>query len=735
VKVLIVEDDDQIRTLVRTSLEQHDIDVAGVADVAGAQVALDGTAFDVVILDLTLPDGSGIEILERVHVDFPSSHVIILSGATGELDRIRGLELGADDYVVKPFSARELAARVLAVRRRRTPPQSTRLSFGPFELDLVARRLLSRGAPVEMTDAQFAMLAHLAVRAGHVFSRAELVLVARRSGSSGESEKTVRADVRRVRELIEPDPRRPTFLRGVRGAGYRFDMPRNGRPEVEGDVRHQPGTVITVDSRIVTADREAAALLGVQDPSELHGAHVLDFVAPQSLRSALERIRLLAAANDARSQVFVVVHPDGTELPVQVDTAETEWEGAAAVELRVRAASEESPRLRLLLTGVLSEVTDAVVVTDIDMHVRSWNRAAERLYGWSETEVLGRHLLDVVASGAHEGEWDLIRAELERADEWHGETHQLTRDGSVIEVRASVTVARDDGGNTVGMVTVNRLVTSPPADAPVTRHGTDILRGLGAGEFEVYYQPVVDLRDSHVVTVEALVRWNHPHSGLLAPDLFIDTAEQSGAIHELGTFVLATASRQVAAWRRDGTQVALAVNLSARELGDPHLVEHVTATIAASGLDLDVLWLEVTETALIEDVAQASRLLRELAALGIGISIDDFGTGWASLTYLRSFPVHALKIDRSFVTGVDRDPNSATIVRSILALGAELGLAVVAEGIETRAEADALVALGCRLGQGYLYGRPVPAAEVDLTKMLPLHRREGSVEATMVGGL
>jgi EAL domain-containing protein (putative c-di-GMP-specific phosphodiesterase class I) len=136
--------------------------------------------------------------------------------------------------------------------------------------------------------------------------------------------------------------------------------------------------------------------------------------------------------------------------------------------------------------------------------------------------------------------------------------------------------------------------------------------------------------------------------------------------------------------------------------------------VAASGLDLTALWLEVTESALVADVDQASTLLHGLAALGVGISIDDFGTGWASLTYLRRFPIHVIKIDRSFVAGIDHDANGTAIARSILSLGAELGIAVVAEGIETVAEERTMRKLGCTIGQGFLYGHPTPADQVDL---------------------
>jgi EAL domain-containing protein (putative c-di-GMP-specific phosphodiesterase class I) len=152
------------------------------------------------------------------------------------------------------------------------------------------------------------------------------------------------------------------------------------------------------------------------------------------------------------------------------------------------------------------------------------------------------------------------------------------------------------------------------------------------------------------------------------------------------------------------------VNLSTRQLADPALYDDITKTLAESGLDPRVLWLEVTETSLVEDLDQAADVLHRLAALGIRVAIDDFGTGWASLTYLKQFPVHALKIDQIFVDGVDHNPQDMAIARSIVSLGEELKMNVVAEGVETIEQQIALQALGCMMGQGYLYGRPTPAA-------------------------
>jgi diguanylate cyclase len=288
-----------------------------------------------------------------------------------------------------------------------------------------------------------------------------------------------------------------------------------------------------------------------------------------------------------------------------------------------------------------------------------------------------------------------------------------------VSVFASTTLLRDERGEPSVFVSVNRqaapLVLAAPSPSDAADE-VDVRRGLECGEFTVHYQPVVAFDDRHIITVEALVRWNHPERGLLLPDSFIDAAEHSDVILELGRVVFDNACRQAAEWRRGGSDLRVAVNLSTKQFADVALFDNITEVLTASGLDPRALWLEVTETALVEDLDQATDLLERLAALGIGIAIDDFGTGWASLTYLKQFPVHALKIDRCFVADIDHNPQDAAIARSIISLGEELDMIVVAEGIETLAQQSALQTLGCSLGQGFLYGRPVPAAEVPVER-------------------
>jgi diguanylate cyclase (GGDEF)-like protein len=226
---------------------------------------------------------------------------------------------------------------------------------------------------------------------------------------------------------------------------------------------------------------------------------------------------------------------------------------------------------------------------------------------------------------------------------------------------------------------------------------------------EVHYQPVVELATGRPVGVEALVRWRDGERGLLAPAAFIDLAERTGLVVPLGGKVLHGACREVAALPG---RPSLWVNLSARQLSARATVAAVERALVSSGLEPGRLVLEMTESAVVDDAGQALATMRDLKDLGVRIAIDDFGTGWSSFLYLKRYPLDALKVDRSFVAGLPDDADDRAIVTSILRLADDIGVDVVAEGVETEEQRRELVRLGCRLGQGYLFARPAPAGEV-----------------------
>jgi diguanylate cyclase (GGDEF)-like protein len=240
----------------------------------------------------------------------------------------------------------------------------------------------------------------------------------------------------------------------------------------------------------------------------------------------------------------------------------------------------------------------------------------------------------------------------------------------------------------------------------------ELRRALDEHELVLYYQPKAQLADGAIAGVEALVRWNHPQRGLLAPAEFIPVAEHTGLIKEVTLYVLRQALQQLRLWEAEGLVLTVAVNLSARDLLDFDLPEVIGAILSDNGVAATRLELEITETVLLSDPMRARAILSRLSAMGVKLAIDDFGTGYSSLAYLKRLPVSEIKIDRSFVTNMNTDRSDAAIVRSTIDLGRNLGLTVVAEGVETEADWAQLKALNCNFAQGYHLSRPIPADEV-----------------------
>jgi diguanylate cyclase (GGDEF)-like protein/PAS domain S-box-containing protein len=237
-------------------------------------------------------------------------------------------------------------------------------------------------------------------------------------------------------------------------------------------------------------------------------------------------------------------------------------------------------------------------------------------------------------------------------------------------------------------------------------------------QIDVYFQPIVAVSSPRVLGVEALARFNHPTLGFIPPDEFIHVAEETDLILTLGIEVLAKACTQAAAWRAtdpDARDLYVSVNLSARQLYDPQLVRQVETVLRTTGLEPDALWLEITESVLMDDAPTAARIFAELRGLGVHLVVDDFGTGYSSLAYLQAFPVEMLKIDRSFVMGLGVDDSSEAIVRAIISLATSLKLRVVAEGVELNVQLALLDQLGCDSFQGWLCSAARPAAELDFS--------------------
>jgi diguanylate cyclase (GGDEF)-like protein len=268
--------------------------------------------------------------------------------------------------------------------------------------------------------------------------------------------------------------------------------------------------------------------------------------------------------------------------------------------------------------------------------------------------------------------------------------------------------AKDRGGN-------RHLLYNESFEAPLrTRlaQEKELRRAIERQDFILDFQPIIDVGTEQIVSVEALVRWNHPQRGTIFPDAFIPAAESSGLIVQLGEWVIANAARQVAAWN-GSLSVCLAVNISARQFHQPDLCDRLLELLRESGLPPQSVEVEITESMALSDITHAIETVRKLKSIGTRIAVDDFGTGHSSLNYLRRFDVDHIKIDRSFVAGIGNELSDETIVKAIIAMGHSLGLTIVAEGVETRDQYDFLRAHGCDRVQGYYFSRPVDAGRLE----------------------
>ncbi len=283
---------------------------------------------------------------------------------------------------------------------------------------------------------------------------------------------------------------------------------------------------------------------------------------------------------------------------------------------------------------------------------------------------------------------------------------------------AAMYQAKRRGGSSVE--TFGESMRIEVLDRMTTEHS--LHRALERRELTLHYQPVVEIEGVTTVGVEALLRWQHPEQGLVSPYRFIPVAEESGLIIPIGAWVLEQACHQLSDWHgrdRTGPQGSIEVNLSARQIDDARIVGTVEEILTRTGLPAEHLTLEITESALMTDASAALDVLSALKELGVLLAIDDFGTGYSSLSYLQRFPLDILKVDRSFVEELGVSSEGETIVAAVIRLAHALGLKVVAEGVETTGQLEILRSLQCDLAQGYLFSRPLPAAEIVASFGLP----------------
>ena len=532
-------------------------------------------------------------------------------------------------------------------------------------------------------------------------------------------------------------------------------------------------------SRLLQVNRALADFLGYAE-DDLSGASLRSITHPFDRRRSQILVADLRAGGDQFDMEVRFLHRDGSPRwgALRASVLQDAAGGRARMlcqvvdvtsrhryeELLGRAAHTDfltglPNRFAILedLTGILEDpgATGGLLLIDLDgfkLVNNSWGHAAGddalRMVASRFSDVVGRRGLlariggDEFAVLCH----DLGQsAGIELAEAIIGSlTEPILTAGQEMFLSASIGLAwTSDGDDRPGVV----LENADSAMGEAKRRGRarwelfdDHLRGnatlrarrasalraaIQGHQLEMHYQPVVDLDSGRVVSAEALVRWNHPEEGVIWPADFISVAEENGSIVALGGWALRAACSEAVKWGKGGPSVS--VNVSARQLADDGLYDVVAEALERSGLAPGRLILEVTETAVMEDADHAVRVLRRLKSLGVAIAVDDFGTGYSSLVYLKRLPVDKLKIDRSFIDCLPEDAEDAAIVSSVVSLAQAVGIQVIAEGVETEAQWEALLALGCDLGQGFLWGYPLPAGEATarFTAAGPLTGRAG----------
>jgi diguanylate cyclase (GGDEF)-like protein len=523
-------------------------------------------------------------------------------------------------------------------------------------------------------------------------------------------------------------------------ARYRSLLGLNARAQHEGDLR----AVLPADALVSHVRQFAAAARGAKSVSfdaRVAGGRQTIAVSITPILDADGRCRhLLGSAYDVSDRTVVerqleyrTRHDALTELPNRIALLES-----LDMALERARANDRLVGLVLLDVDHFKVVNDSLghdlgdrLLTVVAQRVQKVMRSGDML-----ARVGGDELAIVCNSARSAGDALALAARVQQVfDEpfrFDEREHHLSASVGVVlsegaddaalrmlrDADVAKYVAKERGRGRV------ELFAEPMRARAVDRFDTEVAlrRALARSEFRVHYQPLVQFDTSEVIGFEALVRWEHPERGLVPPLDFLPLAEETGLIVPIGAWVLREACAQAARWAVESSgqpALSVSVNLSARQLADPALVETIDSALRDAELDPSLLVLEITETVLMEDRERAVAVLRSLTDRGVQIGIDDFGTGHSSLGYLKTLPVHALKIDRSFVDGLGTEPEDSAIVAAVVHLGHALGLTVTAEGIETPVQLSELQALGCDLGQGYYFARPQPS---EIVRALVHHR-------------
>ncbi|MGA7745919.1 MAG: EAL domain-containing protein [Candidatus Aquilonibacter sp.] len=689
-RVLCVDDSQDDAELNVLALERHGFTVesARVDEREAARVALAQQTWDLILCDYSMPRFSAQGMLELLRIARTDVPTLVVSGAIGEEAAVETIRLGAYDYIFKNNlkrlgSAAERALRDAELRRARALMEE-QLRERETRLRLLFEQLpalvISCDTALTVTSVEGAQLSQ-------VPDDPEALIGTHVAGSA------LLADESRF-------PIRHAHLQALQGGAAEYEMIWGGktfRGHVE-PLRDIDGRIVgTIAVAFDITERRLAeqriAYFAQNDPlTDLPNRALLEDRLTQAI----------AMAQRHRSPLYVIT----TDLDAFREVNELYGTGSGDQVLRMIAG-----RIRRLVDGaatVSRAGEDQFVVLLVDALEPTQGRAfLERLHATFDAPfVIGDIDVYVNASSG-----------LASFPEDGADTQTLLRSSE-----AAMQAAKAAGGHAFRLF-IPSMIASSAERLSLKR---DLRGAAGAGQYVLHYQPIFRAADLSFTGFEALVRWQHPELGLLSPEHFIHLAEESGAIDDLGVFVLREVCRQLREWDARGVEVPrICVNISARQFERAGLRDAIVRTLRESGIAPSRLELELTESSVMRDISGGIAMLHELKGLGVRLSVDDFGTGYTSLGYLRRFPIDTLKIDRSFLRDMLPGSQDEAIVKTIVTLADNLGLTSVAEGVESRLTLEQIRAIGAYEVQGFFLGEPAPPQDAldALSDLQSGHRR------------